>query len=371
MPLAALPDPNFIDRDPAAITQEMVSQYEAMTGKTLYPAQPERLVVDMVAFRETLTRIGVQGAAMLNLVRYSRAPILDYLGELVGVARLPASPALATIRFTLGAVLTLDLAVPAGTRLATKDNKQVFATVANSMIPAGSLYADISAQAESPGVAANGYLPGEINQLLTLIDGIKSAASVTTSFGGLDPEDDDRLRQRIMLAPEGFAAAGPEGAYRFHAMGAHQDIIDAAVLNPSPGLVAVYPLTTSGVITTEILALVLAELNQERRRPITDQVVVLPPGRIVYSIVANVTLLATAVTETVVADIQTKLAAHAAYLRSRLGVEVVPSRLVSIVMGCSGVYRVELQSPDFLSLAPNQFADVSAITVNVVGWSNG
>ena len=39
----SLPEPSFIDRDPAAITAEMVAQYEALTKKTLYPAQVERL----------------------------------------------------------------------------------------------------------------------------------------------------------------------------------------------------------------------------------------------------------------------------------------------------------------------------------------
>ena len=33
----SLPEPNFIDRDPEAITAEIVAQYEGLTGKTLYP----------------------------------------------------------------------------------------------------------------------------------------------------------------------------------------------------------------------------------------------------------------------------------------------------------------------------------------------
>lgn len=43
---AVLPEPNFIDRDPQAIAAEIVALYEQRTGKTLYPAQAERILVD-------------------------------------------------------------------------------------------------------------------------------------------------------------------------------------------------------------------------------------------------------------------------------------------------------------------------------------
>lgn len=84
----SLPDPSFIDRDPIAITNEMVASWQETTGKTLYPGQPERLLIDLIAYRESLVRIGIQEAAKQNLVAFARAPMLDYLGELVGVYRL-------------------------------------------------------------------------------------------------------------------------------------------------------------------------------------------------------------------------------------------------------------------------------------------
>ncbi|MEO1766800.1 baseplate assembly protein [Thiobacter aerophilum] len=78
-----------IPDDPAQVTAELVAAYEAATGKTLYPAQVERLLIDLIAYRETLLRAAINDAARQNLVRFARAPMLDYLGELVGVARLP------------------------------------------------------------------------------------------------------------------------------------------------------------------------------------------------------------------------------------------------------------------------------------------
>jgi phage-related baseplate assembly protein len=78
-----------IPDDPQAVTDELVAAYETATGKTLYPAQIERLLIDLIAYRETLIRAAINDAARQNLVRFARAPMLDYLGELVGVSRLP------------------------------------------------------------------------------------------------------------------------------------------------------------------------------------------------------------------------------------------------------------------------------------------
>ncbi|MCV4640052.1 baseplate J/gp47 family protein, partial [Escherichia coli] len=80
---------------------EMIAKYEADTGKTLYPAQAERLLIDLWAYREMLVRVAVQEAAKQNLVAFAREPMIDYLGELVGVYRLAAQPATTTLQFSV------------------------------------------------------------------------------------------------------------------------------------------------------------------------------------------------------------------------------------------------------------------------------
>jgi len=84
--MSALHD--IIPNSPAAITAELIAQYQAATGKTLHPAQIEHLLIDLIAYRETLLRAAINDAARQNLVRFARAPMLDYLGELMGVTRL-------------------------------------------------------------------------------------------------------------------------------------------------------------------------------------------------------------------------------------------------------------------------------------------
>ena len=349
----------------------MVSQAETMLGKTLYPAQPERLIVDMGAYRETVTRIAIQAAAKQNLVRYANGPILDYLGELLGVSRLAASAAQTTIRFSLDAAQTGDIAVPSGTRVQTTDGSIVFATTTAATIAAGAVYCDAIAAAETTGAAGNGYLPGAVATLLTTLDGVTSAVNTTTSYGGLDAETDARLRERIVLAPESFAAAGPSGAYRYWTMSAHQSIVDAAVLTPYPGLVAIYPLTESGSLTSEIAALVLTEVTAAKRRPITDQVVVREPTAVEFEIVASLTLYAWADAATVRTSAATALASYAATMRAALGLPLVPSKVIAILQTISGVQGVVLTAPAARTLAASEYAVCTSTDVTISGVIDG
>lgn len=83
-----LPPPDFFERDPQAIAAALVADIEARTGQELRPGQYDRLLADAVAYLESLFRIAANEAARQNLLAYARYPMLDYLGELWGVARL-------------------------------------------------------------------------------------------------------------------------------------------------------------------------------------------------------------------------------------------------------------------------------------------
>ena len=368
----SLPEPIFITRDVAAITAEMIAEYEALTGKTLQPAQPEMLLINLIAYRESLCRIGIQEAAKQNLVNYAAAPMLDYLGELVGSSRLPEQPALCTISFTLVGLQVADVIVPPGTRVATKDNLYIFATDAALAIPAGQPSAAVAATCETTGIAANGYQIGDINITMSPIALVASAASTTITTGGSNAEPDDHYRERIKLAPEAFSNAGAKGAYIYWAKTAHQDIVDVAVTSPSPGVVNVYPLMSAGTPSAEILTVVETALNQEKVRPLTDQVVVLAPTRVGFVITTAVTLYTWADTDSALSQINAALAAYTANLRAKMGVDVVVDQIKSVITTVSGVYKPGLTAPNVdIVIAANEWADCTAITITVAGYTNG
>lgn len=367
----SLPEPSFIERDAIKITQELIAQYEAMTGKKLQPAQVERLLIDLIAYRENLIRIGIQEAAKQNLLAYARYPMLDYLGELVGVTRLPAQPARTTLRFSLDEPLGFDLLIPAGTQVETKDGKFIFETDRDATIPAGQTYIDVYATCTETGASANGYIQGEVNSPVSVFPYV-SSVNITVTYGGADEEDDERLRQRIREAPERFSNAGSYGAYRFFTMSAHQDIIDAGILSPSPGVVNIYPLMKDGNPTQEILNMVLSVLNDEKIRPLTDQVVVLPPTQVNFSIVAEITIYSGFDSGIIQRNLEEKILQYINNMKSALAKDIVRTQIIAILNGIYGVYKVDLIEPaQDRVLAQNEWANCTSYNITIVGSVNG
>jgi phage-related baseplate assembly protein len=372
--LPELPEPSFIDRDVAAVTADLVAIYEQMTGKTLLPAQPERIFIDLVAYREMLLRIAIQQAGLQNLVAFASGIMLDYLGELVGCTRLPEQPARTTIEFTLTSAQSFDVLVAGGVEIQSKDGKWSFLTDAPLTIPAGEVTGAVTATADAAGIGGNGYLAGEVNDLAAPVAFVQSAANTTVTVGGADAELDDRYRERIKKAPNAFSTAGPSGAYKFWAQTAHPDIVDVAAISPSAGVVNIYPLMRTGLPSAEILALVESVLTDTRRRPLTDHVQALVPTEVNFAIVANVTLYQWYAVDaaTAKANLETMLAAYAAELRGSLGNDLVCEQIKGKLINSRGVYNVELTGPAADQvLTDDQWLNCTSITVNIVGYARG
>lgn len=366
----ALPRPSFIDRDPIAVEAELVAQFEALTGRTLQPAQVERQLLSVLAYRETLLRVGIQNAAEQTLVSYAIYPMLDYLGEIVGVTRLAAIAAVATVRFTLTGVQGANVVIPAGTRVRSLDGAVIFATNADVIIAPGDTIGDVDATAATAGALGNGYIAGNVSELLDPIGAVASAANTGTTAGGSDLETDARLRDRIRTAPEMFSVAGSIGAYRHLALAVSGAIIDVSVNSPAPGEVRVVVLTASGLPSPALLDAVLAALSAETVRPLTDSVTVIAPTRVTYDITATISTLLGFDATQVLAAAQAAVDAFAADRRAVLGRSIVPSAIIA-ALSVPGVYQVQLSAPAFADLAQHEWADCTAITLTLGAANDG
>lgn len=367
--LNSLPEPSFVERDAAAVTAEMVAMFEAMTGRTLYPAQPERVEIDLVAYREMLLRIGIQAAARQNLLAYATGMHLDHLAAFYEVTRLAAAAARVTLRFSVDPPRPAAVAIPAGTQVQTKDGKFAFATEAQVVLPAGETSATVTAVATTPGTGANGYLPGEIANLVDSLD-VDTVANTTTSYGGLAAEGDDRLRARTQIATEAFSTCGPENAYRFWALSAHQGIVDVAVVSPSAGVVHVHPLMADGLPGSEVIAKAAALLLADKVRPLTDLVKVLPPVVRNYAVHVAVTVQGGHDAATVKDAARDALETYVASRAARLGRDIVPAQVISAA-AVTGVHDVSVLSPGLLVLDATEWAHCTGVTVDVAGVSDG
>lgn len=114
-------------------------------------------------------------------------------------------------------------------------------------------------------------------------------------------ESDEDLRRRRLLAVEGLASAGPEGAYVFHAVTAHAQVGDVGVYGPEAevpdpddaeafltgdGVVLVVVMSNQGdgEPSEDVIETVVARLNHRDIRPLTDHVVVRPAVIVPYAI---------------------------------------------------------------------------------------
>jgi phage-related baseplate assembly protein len=193
-----LPPPIFVNDanglDPNLILADMVAEFETAAGRTLQPAQVERLLINLYAYREALVRNAIQYAGQQNLLAYATFPMIDYLGQLLGVNRLGAQSAVTTLEFSLASSLDVSYTIPAGSQVGTSDGQYIFATTTALTFAPGVTSGSVTASALTAGPGANGYLPGQINVQLNPSVLVQAVTNTNVSGGGAAPESDDHLR---------------------------------------------------------------------------------------------------------------------------------------------------------------------------------
>ncbi|MCO5285216.1 MAG: baseplate J/gp47 family protein [Chitinophagaceae bacterium] len=362
--------PVFLNIDPEAIKSAIKADYEQMTGRILQPGQVEQLLINAFAYREYLLRAQINDAARMNLVEFSRAPFLDYLGQLVGVRRLTASPAVCTIKFIFG-MGHGAVTVPAGIRIQSIDGQVVFITDTSVSVDAFTDEVTVSATCAASGVSGNNY---EVNKISVILDPqpyLQSAQNTDTTNGGADAESDDDLRLRIKLAPESFSNAGSKGAYEYFARSANPAIADVSVTSPSPGQVNIYPLLEGGEIPNSVvLDEVAAACNSDKIRPLTDSVTVAAPSEVNYAITVSLTLVTGNIDSEIISVVTAQLQEYADSRKNKIGLDVVIENIIKRCM-VDGVYSVTVSSPAAtIVVGANEVAKCTAITVTVGGYSD-
>lgn len=374
--MALTEKPQFVDVDPLVIAQEMKTYYETQLGKSIQPADIEQLLINGFAYRESILRNQINSTAVQNLVTFSSAPVLDYLGYFVGVTRIPAAAAACQISLSFTGN-TIPTVIPEGTRIASQDGKVFFRTVEAVTIAANQSSATVEAICETEGIDGNGYNPGEISVIQDPQPYLVSAVNTDITTGGALAESDDQLRERIQLAPAQFSNAGSVEGYKFWALTANPSIIDVGVprVPAVPGTVMVWPLIASGDVTpSEILTAVFDILNADKIRPTTDTVVVQSPTRINYSLDIRLTLFTDAPQDETVQIVTQNANDFVLEKRQKLGRDIIGAQLIAALMEGvkDNVYDIDLHSfTDVIVPQDNSFAFCTGITITVTGTNNG
>lgn len=366
----ALATPSFISSDVIEITNDMIAFYQTLTGKTLQPAQPERLLIDTFAYREARLRNEINDACLQNLVDFARFPFLDYLGAFVGATRLVAQKAQTTIEFNLitgHAALTIQQ----GTRVSNTDGTAIFSVIDDTFVNSTTDVIDVLCESITEGIAFNNYLAGSINTLLDTFVGFDFCSNIDNSSGGSDEETDDAYRNRIKLAPSVFSVAGPLDAYKYFAFSANPLIKDVSVYSPVPGQINIYPLTDTVPTPTTILNEVFDTCNADKVRPETDTVLVIAPTPVNYSINLDLILCTNSDDVFITQQVTGIVTNYSVEKAGKMGIDIVVDQIKALAM-VEGVYKANLTSlATDLIITPIQFGNCTSITVNIVGYNNG
>ena len=363
------PEISFVDTDTATLENALIQSYEAFTGRTLYPADPARLFILWVADIIIQERVNIDFSAKQNVPRYAEGEYLDSLAEIFKDAyRLEPEKAKTTLRFTLSIPLEVATIIPAGTR-ATVDGEIMFQTLETLTILAGDTSGDVAAECLTAGEIGNGFVPGQINQLVDIFPYFGTVQNVSESDGGADKESDAAFYDRMRESMETFSTAGPLGAYEYFAKTASALIVDVKATSPEPGEVDVRVLLAGGELPgTEMLKTVSDILNADNVRPLTDHVTVAAPDTVSYAIdFTYYTQEGGAVSaETVAANIAAAVQTFREWQGARMGRDVNPSYLTALLMQ-AGAKRVEIRSPAFAVVPDNAVALLSGSASAVNG----
>jgi phage-related baseplate assembly protein len=373
--MALTDKPVFVDVDPLNIAREMKTYFEALLSKQIQPAQIEQLLINGFAYRESVVRNQMNSGLVQNLVRFASFPVLDYLGEFVGVTRIPPVAASCQISLTF-AGNTVQIVIPEGTRIAATDGRVFFRTIEAVTVPPDVTSKTVTAVCEVDGIDGNGYAAGDISVIQDPQPFLVSATNAGTTIGGAPEETDEQLRARIKLAPYQFSNAGSVGGYKFWTFTAHPSIVDVAVpkVPATPGIVKVYPLIDSGETTpTEILDAVMDVLTADKIRPTCDTPEVESPTRIEYTLSIQLILFTGAPQVETQQKVVDNAAAFILAKRRTLGQDVIREQLITSLMKGVEAEVYKINTPGFSDIIVNEnsFAFCTGVNVIVTGTNNG
>jgi len=355
---------------PEEIIQKLREDYYKLTGKWLNPSDVESFIIDLIAYNQTQLEGKINYYRKQNFLRYASGEALDLLGEWLGVVRLAPQPAKTTIRFTFETPHP-QIVIDENVKLVAKDGKTIFKPVETVIVPADVDTFDVVYECEIPGTTGNGFVAGEISQLVNPVSYVLKAENITVSTGGTEAEDDEHLRERIRLAPWRFNTAGSRKGYIFWAMTADSSIIDVnAYSDPvnDPGKVYVYVLTKNLPVPQNVLDKVKNILSEEDVRPLTDLVIVEAVKEVPYDVEVEVSLLPDYVplANQILEEANKRVEEFIIETRSKIGRAINPDKLIYKLMDIKGVFKVNVISPAYKEIQKNEVGVGRVVGVRVI-----
>ena len=167
---------------------------------------------------------------------------------------------------------------------------------------------------------------------------------------------------------DSLSTAGAKGNYVYHAKATSSQIADVVVNSPSAGEIRIYALDVAGQTWTDpddndvtktypgkagstLKGLVLAACDDDSVRPLTDKVLVSDPTEYTYNIDLTYYVAHQAESSASIADdVAAAVDSFITWQQGKLGRDINPSKLISMLMAIPGIKRVSITAPTYHAL---------------------
>jgi len=209
-----LPIPDYLNEDEETIHRRMLEKappgIDISEGSFFWDTTRPGAIE-----RAQLIQFTLQNLLQIFFVQTSYGQYLDYLGQVRGVTRLPATLSTGKVKFT-GQPGTV---INAGTRVSTQSSANssaiIFETTESGVInEQGEL--TVSTVCTEAGTIGN-VPTGTIVLMVEPVEGVTSVTNPEPFTGGTDIEDDDAFRERILDAWRLPATSGNKAHYKLWA----------------------------------------------------------------------------------------------------------------------------------------------------------
>lgn len=352
---------DFVNETFDSIETRMIAAWESLTGKTMMPASPERVMVGWAATAIMQIYEKINFAANQNLLSEATGEYLDALSELYGDFPRPEPKAADTLMmFSLSEAAVSDVVIPRDTLVSDESGNIVFATTYPVTIRAGQTsVSGVYVRCTQTGTVGNGYAAGQINRFYGGFSGADSCINTTYTQNGRDEMTDDAYRAYLKEQLSGYSAAGSRRAYEYIAKKANERVSDVCVVTPDAGEVTIYALVDGNnpgslpaAAPSGIKAEILAACSADTVRPLTDSVSVGDPGDVTFTIEYTYYIRADATQSAgeINALIQDAQDAYEHWQTEKLGRNINPSKLIQMLMDTGVLARVDVSFPVFAQL---------------------
>ena len=319
---------------------EMTAIFEQETGVAL--AGDGDMAVRLYAVAAQIYALYVQ-TEWVNRQCFPQSAEGEYLdrhAQLRGLERRAAVAAEGSIRFQTDSAAQADLTIPAGTVCMTAGLIR-FETTKEVTLRAGQTQVDAPAAALEPGAAGN-VAAGTIRAMAVAPVGVSRCTNPEGFSGGLDGEDDDTLRARVLETFQRMPNGANAAYYEQSAMSFPQVAAAAVVSRPrGVGSVDVVVTTAAGVPDEDLLEELQAYF--EARREIAVDVLVRAPETENVDVAVQIQTAANRDGETVRQNAEEAIRGW--FNGQRLGQNILRAKLGQLIYAVDGVENYTLTAP--------------------------